>query len=283
MCADTAPSSSVPPSDVEIQLKLGSRFIPVLKKCVESILEGSETCAIVVKADKMILQSLDSLGICLFVFEFPSSHFSRFRVKRSLSRNSWTLNVRHVHQFLNSSLKAPLVISRKAGCALEFRCNNRSLNIDEEGRTKVHQMYTFPGEMMSGAPSFKIDGSVLSLLILEMCLGESNTTFELSRDRLQILTRCETAQIRTKISGHSAKLFKIQKFPPDLEKFENRYISKFFKQMCPTLSKDVCATVYIIPNGPIIVRGTCLELADFYFLCSPLADVAPAARTKQQW
>ena len=62
-----------------MDVQCGLKTSQVIKKCLETILEGTEYAIIYFKVDSMVLESVDALCICQYIFRFPSTCFLSYK------------------------------------------------------------------------------------------------------------------------------------------------------------------------------------------------------------
>jgi hypothetical protein len=231
-----------------------------IKKAFETIIEGSERCIIRFRDVGIEFQSVDSLNVALLSFQLKKEQFIHFDDVLSvdiklevrpffifLKRCKYDMAIQFHDQNVNFITKSRTIIST-------FCLNNNVLD-----STRYLDLNR---SLYKDWAMFCISPDELSNVILDLAFGGGLTSICFFDDRVQWNSTFETGEIIFTMKNSSSgndndfKIVRKPKFAP----IENKYLTKFIKQMCTILPNCISAQVYVNEDSPVVFE---LQLSCF--------------------
>lgn len=228
----------------------------LIKKSLETMLDGSEQGIIGFFEESMQLQSVDSLAVCMCMFKFLKKRFFKYNVNK---QSEVRFQVRPLYNFVKKFNSAAFSFNYKNGSlwiqvVSSFQKTDSNKNVyrilETQDKTRY---YTIPPEIFQNTPCFKLDPEEFTNTVLDLAVGGGYIEVEMNRTEVYWRTFFETGSICIKACNHNGQRNEYKVIVPSKEKIYNSYLTKFFKQACNIATICTNLTIYVTKHGPILL------------------------------
>ena len=221
----------------------------LIRRGIETILDGSEHSRFEFGADSLSLQSVDCLSVCVFQFDFPKNRFLKYDVEEK--KHSVKFETRGLYRFLKKY--SNLVIAFRKDSSVftvqlivpldKQESISQSYKIQESG--DMTEYYDIPID--NEYTRIRISPEAFTNIVLEMTIGGGYTLFTLEKNTFSWYSKSETGSIGICCRHNN------QEFQEDRIHIVNTYLTKFLKQTVNIASTCIGLVIRVAQDGPMFL------------------------------
>jgi hypothetical protein len=258
----------IPSKEQIIMLVLCSLSVSVLlRKTLETMLEGSEQGRLCFSTTEIHLQSVDAMAVCVCSTTIPTVQCSLARIPRPVRLN---VQLRPLYNFVKGSPNADLSFAMVRGVLwLQLRPPKGPMPIYKVVATDdTTQYYQLPRSCYEHGVSFRLHPDEFVNTILDLAVGGGYLEISIREQQMDWKTHFETGTIAITTLAPARVL------PASLARqpvVTNTYLTKFFKQACTIAPCCTGLVLFMQAAGPLVLQFE-LEHAAIVIAMVPIAS-----------
>jgi hypothetical protein len=225
----------------------------MIRKALETMLDGSEQGKITITEDDIELQSVDSLSVCMCLFKFSKKRFFKYDVTQ---KQQVKFVIRPFYNFMKRLQSSAVSFSVKSGSLFMQVVSSFETTLEKNVFKICHSgdktnYYSLPRNILQNCPCFRLHPDEFMNTILDLSVGGGYIELEMDNNDIYWRTFFETGNITIQAKQSQRQEFKVLR--PAIKKVRNTYLTKFFKQACNIAPVCVNLVIYIREDGPVLL------------------------------
>lgn len=256
----------------------------LLRKTLETMLDGSEQGRLSFSATELHLQSVDAMNVCLCTTTIRNTHCPMYRVRRPIAVNVQLRSLYHMIKGIPNAIVAFTVVHGVFWVQLRTPQGPAQPSRRIVPTNDTTQYYQIPRSLYEHGTSFRLHPEEFVNTILDVAVGGGYLEVSIRDHHMYWKTQFETGTIA--IVTTAAPLPSTLVLLPHMPPVTNTYLTKFFKQACTIAPSCTGLVIFMQTDGPIVLHfETEDDVADLVIAIVPIlapSPVSPLRHHQQQ-